>query len=341
MKKRNTELDVLRLMAALAVIMIHAGLRPQTDSEAVKRTYWGIHAAIVWCVPVFFMISGRFFLDPERNVDTRKLLTRYIPHLMLTFVVWSGVYTGYCIISGVYDQLNIFGILTEFIHGPSHLWFLYSLAGLYLLTPVLRKIAADEKTLSYFLILFFAVNVTFEYLIYIPKIGGIIEEFTERLGLRLVTGYVGYFMLGYYLYLKKDNIRGRAEIAVYVLGLLMLIATIAAECLGTPEMRETDFVKQYLKPNVILYSAVIYTVFIKRVASVNFSERVQRLFAGLTECGLGVYCIHAVLNKAVPAQLVPSLPFINSLLRVGCLYFSSLLLTWIIRKIPYIGKKIT
>lgn len=339
--KRQTELDILRLLATLAVIMVHAGLNPQTDSDAIRQVYYGLHAAIVWCVPAFFMISGRFFLDVERNVDIRKLVTRSIPHLIIPFLVWSGAYTIYSIISGNYDHLNIFGIITEFIYGPYHLWFLYALAGLYLLTPLLRKIAADEKTLIYFLLLFFAVNVTMEYLIYLPKVGSIVETFTKRLGLQTMSGYAGYFMLGYYLNLKKSTMQKRTEAVIYALGSIMLIATVVAECLGTPEMRETNFIKQYLKPNVILYSAALYTLFIKRVSRLRISEKACRMFSLLTECGFGVYCIHAILNEFIPTPILPSLPLMTSVFRVVCLYFLSLLLTWLIRKIPFIGKKIT
>ena len=73
--KRQTELDILRLLATLAVIMIHGGLNPLTDNLIIKYMYRGMHAAIVWCVPVFFMISGRFFLDPERAQKKYSLCT--------------------------------------------------------------------------------------------------------------------------------------------------------------------------------------------------------------------------------------------------------------------------
>lgn len=237
--------------------------------------------------------------------------------------------------------MSTFGVIAEFIHGPYHLWFLYSLAGLYLLTPILRKAAADEKTLAYFLIMFAAVNVVTQYLIYVPKIGGMISDFIERTGLRAVTGYMGYFMLGYFLYSKKDNMSKKTETAIYVIGILMLIATIAAECFISEELRKTDFVKQYMKPNVILYSAAIYAFFVMKMSKIHYSERTRKVFTVFTECGFGVYCIHAILNEFVPTPVIKSLPFITSLLRVACLYALSLALTWLIRKIPFVGKKIT
>jgi surface polysaccharide O-acyltransferase-like enzyme len=339
--KRQTELDVLRLIATLAVIMIHAGLKISTDSTGVQRMYWGIHAAIVWCVPAFFMVSGRFFLDPARDVSIKKIFSKYIPHLVIPFLVWTAVFTAYYIVSGTYDNLNVFGIATEFIHGPYHLWFLYALAGLYLLTPLLRKISADDKLMTYFLILFGIINIVLEYLVYLPKVGGIIETFIENLGLQVLSGYAGYFMLGYYLYSKRESISGKKEIAAYIIGALMFVGTIAAECLATQEMRETDFIKQYLKPNVIIYSAAIYLFFIKRVSLLRFSEKAKRILAKLTEYGFGVYCIHAIINEFIQTPSFESLPIITSLLRVVCLYLISLALTWLIRKIPFVGKKIT
>lgn len=339
--KRQTELDILRLLATLAVIMIHAGLGPSTDSEPVRRVFWGIHVAIVWCVPVFFMISGRFFLDPERNVTTEKILRKYIPHIAIALLFWSAIFTAFYVVSGTYNNLNIFGILEQFIQGPYHLWFLYALLGLYLLTPVLRKIAADEKLLVYLLVLFAVSNITFEYLIYLPKVGGIVENFANRLGIGTVTGYAGYFLLGYFIQRKKDDLSKKAEVAIYLLGVAMLAATIAAECLISPELREADFVKQYMKPNVVLFSGAIYTFFVKRVSKIHFSPRTRRMFGVLTEYGFGVYCIHALLNASLPTPQLAALPLTTSLLRVLCLYLASLFLTWLIRKIPYVGKKIT
>lgn len=69
--KRQTELDILRLLATLAVIMIHGGLNPLTDNLMIKYMYRGMHAAIVWCVPVFHDFR-KVFLDPERDVSAKK-----------------------------------------------------------------------------------------------------------------------------------------------------------------------------------------------------------------------------------------------------------------------------
>ena len=73
-KRRQTELDLLRLIAMLGVIVMHIGLGdkniPQTRMGITL--YYGIWASVTWCVPIFVMISGRFFLDPARDITTQK-----------------------------------------------------------------------------------------------------------------------------------------------------------------------------------------------------------------------------------------------------------------------------
>ena len=77
--KRQTELDILRLAAMLAVIAMHSGGGTGVQIFGRAISNHAFVALIVWCVPVFFMISGRFFLDPQRDVTLRRVLTKYVP----------------------------------------------------------------------------------------------------------------------------------------------------------------------------------------------------------------------------------------------------------------------
>lgn len=322
--QRQTELDILRLLATLAVIAIHSG---SLGSAA--------HVGVVWCVPAFFMISGRFFLDPRREISVGKLWRKQLSRIAVAFVVWSGVYTVYYVVTGAYQGLNVFGILTQYLVGPYHFWYLYALAGLYILTPLLRPIAADEKLCGYFLALFGLCNVAFEYLIYLPKVGGVLENPLTRFRLDMVTQYVGYYMLGWFLWNHRDHMSKRTELAIYILGVLMFTGTVVAEYLVSDELREADFVKQYMKTNVVIYSASMYLFFIKRVSQLHFSEKVQSIFAKTTEYGFGVYCVHALV-----LMLGSSVP-VGGTLRVAGAYLISLAITVVLRRIPVIGKKIT
>ncbi len=342
--KRQTEFDILRLLAILAVILMHAGGNEQLAASLNPRRHSMFVAAIVWCVPVFFMISGRFFLDPRRNVTIENVWKKYVRRIVIAFVVWTSVYTLYYINSGGYAGLNIWGILTQWIEGPYHFWYLYALIGLYVFTPLLRKITENEKLMMYFIILFAAGNMISEYLVYLPKLGGVISTAYKKLWLTNIAGYIGYYVLGYCVYHNKNTMSRRLELAIYIAGMISFAATIALEGCVSPELREVDFVKQYLKPNVILFSTALYLLFVKRVSQIRFSGQAVKLFGTLTELSFGVYILHALVNEFmsfIPIAKSIAHPYIVLFALMAAIYLISLTLTWLIRKIPYFGKRIT
>lgn len=342
--KRQTELDILRLLAILAVIAMHAGGNKYLTANFDPRRHSMFVAAIVWCVPVFFLISGRFFLDPQRNVTIGKIWRKNIRRIAAAFVVWSSVYTLYYVKSGAYDGLNIWGILTQWITGPYHFWYLYAIIGLYALTPLIRKITENEKLMLYFLAIFAVANIVGEYLVYLPKLGGIVKGVYDRLWLSTVAGYVGYYVLGYCVFHYRDRISSKPELAIYIAGGISFAATILLEGCVSPELRAADFVKQYLKPNVILFSTAIYMFFVKRASQIRFSEKAAKAWGKLTELSFGVYILHALVNEVlsfIPIAQPVAHPYILLVLLTAAIYLLSLALTWLIRKIPFVGKKIT
>ena len=66
----------------------------------------------------------------------------------MAFIVWNVVYYIYGLAAGTYGDLNWKGALSYGFMGPYHFWYLYMIVGLYLITPFLRKIAADTPSVQ-------------------------------------------------------------------------------------------------------------------------------------------------------------------------------------------------
>ena len=70
MVKRKTEYDILRILAILAVIMIHVignTFFSMTDVQSVWLNCLNLlNSGLRWCVPVLVMISGALFLAPGK-----------------------------------------------------------------------------------------------------------------------------------------------------------------------------------------------------------------------------------------------------------------------------------
>ena len=342
---QETELDLLRVLAALAVIVMHLAptQEPETASALGRAMFHVIPAAVTWCVPCFIMVSGRFLLDPARPLPTRKLFGQYLLRLVITFAFWSPLYRVYeTALLGMHYGWRAF--LSLSLTGFYHMWYLFLLAGLYLVTPVLRRIAEDEKTMKYFLLLFFAVNVLTEYVQYLPGIGWSVANALEYSHLHLVLGYTGYFMLG--LYLRYAEFSPRAERAIYLAGLLCLLFTATAGLwLPAPAGEEQSFFQLYRKTNVVIESAALYLFFVRRVSRLDFSARLAAVLAGCARLSMGVYMAHVMVYGVLYELLrrsgsgLLSLPGAQSwLLFVIPVYLLSLAAAWLLKKIPVLSR---
>jgi len=348
MKQRQTELDILRFLATLAVIMTHVcgGI---VDTIPVTTPTWmflnSCRAAVTWDVPVFIMISGRFFLDENRNITLRNIFGKYLKRLILAFAFWSAAYQAYYVIHSAAvgaTYLNLKGILSEWIAGAYHLWYLYMLAGLYILTPFLRKIAQDKKLTEYFLILFVISQFVTNYAVAIPKVGEIIRTVLDKTFFHFTLGYAGYFLMGYYLH--RYGIPDKWEKPLYALGIVLTVFSVVATTLHSQyEGAPNEWFSKYQMPNIIIESAALYTFFIKRVGKVQFSQRCCDFFARMSELGFGVYLIHALVIELITLTglTVRILPVLTVPLLTAVVLVLSLILTKLIRSIPRVGKLIT
>ena len=324
MKKRETELDILRLVAMLSVIWVHVGgMRTGSLPTSDPNCQWLIFlkSIVTWQVPVYVMISGRFFLDSERQMPFTKLL-KAIERLVIAFVVWDIIYQIYYISTDAYVGLNWKGILSQALIGPYHFWYLYMIVGLYLITPFLRKITEEKRTTEYFIVLFFIFMLLTKYCVKLPFVGSTLDSILNNMDMQFVLGYSGYYVLGYYL--RRYPLSDKMELMLYICGAALLLSGAA--------------------PNTIIVAVAIYTLFIKRIGKVSFSKKVIHLISVLSEYSFGVYLVHAlILNMFEVVGLEPTVlhPLLAMPLITLLAFMITVVIVMLVRKIPKLGKAIT
>lgn len=345
MKKRETELDILRLMAMMAVIWVHVGgMETDTLPPADPGCRWLIFlkSVMTWEIPVYVMISGRFFLDPDRQMPFSKIV-KAISRLVIAFAVWNIVYQAYYILAGFYTGLNWKGIISQALIGPYHFWYLYMITGLYLITPFLRRIAADRQLSVYFIGLFLLFSLLNRYITVLPFIGPTLSQMLGHMHLNFVLGYAGYYVLG--CYLRRYPLSDRQEMILYIAGgALILLGAGANTWQSVRDGAYNEWYTHYTAPNTAIAAAAVYTLFTKRISRVRFSEKTIGWIEKLSEYSFGVYLIHALVVALfeqaglTPVRLHPllSMPLITLLA-----FAVTASLVALLRKIPHVGRKIT
>lgn len=136
----DSDIDLMRLLAAYFVVVIHA-------TGAVTPGSALLTSLARFSVPLFVIISGYFML--RRPPEGRALANRIL-RLLALMLFWSAIYYLYFRLCGQpYAGLRAAAVylLTQ----PVHLWYLYAAAVLYLFTPVFFVFAenADRRLWQY------------------------------------------------------------------------------------------------------------------------------------------------------------------------------------------------
>ena len=348
LRQRQAELDMLKLCAFVCVVCLHVAATVWGNTPT-GSWQWQVSNFFrgTWGVPVFVMISGRFLLDPQREADSRKLL-RYLLRVTVAFAFWSLFYEMYQVFvaypSRGVTEVNWKWEAVESMTGEYHLWYLPMLAGLYLVTPFLRKITQDRPLMRWYLVLFAVFETVACYGVRLPKIGALIAPVFQNMHFQFAMGYTGYFVMGYYLFSAKWT--KKAELWLYLAGILCLIATPLADIaynLSADAERSTLF-SENLTPNVMISAAAIYVFFCRRVSGWLRDSKVSKWASELESLGFGAYLLHMVficlMTDCIGIEFLTDNPlFWIPVLTVG-ISAVSLAGAALLRKIPVIGKYI-
>lgn len=351
MKKNKKDyifyLDFLRVISILAVILLHVAaqnFREVPLGSLAWNTFNISDSLVRWCVPVLIMISGVFFLDNEKELSLKKLYSKNILRLFIILIFWSFIYglDEYLKGASIKDAIKVF------VQSKYHLWFLNMIIGLYLVTPLLRKITKEKKDIEYFLIISFIFSILMPSLFNFLRfnnnvfIGELITSFKDNYNnINLSFGYVFYFVLGYYLHKYKLN--SRIKYSSFFLGILGALVTILLTDLYSRKLgvAKATFYGNF-NVGVTLMSVAIF-LFVKNIFSKKTNKRYfVKMVKLLSSCSLGMYLIHVyVLDKLNVWGNINTLsfnPIFSIFVVFGLTSFISFIFILCLKQIPVIKK---
>lgn len=227
------------------------------------------------------MVSGALLLKVNvgRPYETRNFLRRRFTKILIPLVFWSFVGWGV-------EQYGIDN--TEL----SILWFMYCLAGMYLLTPILSRwlSVASIKEVEFYLVLWLATLCVPFVKLFTP-----VNE-SDTSWLYYFHGYVGYYVLGFYLqnYLEQRMSAGGIIMFSVVFVCVSVVLPIVLLVLNV----EVDFYSLfwYLSITVALQCVVWWSV-VKRLMK-NVAN-LPRFVVELSKLSFGIYLIHILVMRNV------------------------------------------
>jgi surface polysaccharide O-acyltransferase-like enzyme len=331
--------DFVRNIGILLVILGHVSGMVLQRGDRIPFLDWLVgdlfNVIARACVPLLFMVSGALLLPRQESVGDfyRKRFQRVI----FPFLFWSVLYLLWN--NAGYQNYTFFNALKTIVinilitPAEYHLWFMYELFGVYMLTPLIRK-AVDSK---YETVLWYFVAIWFIF----GPLKRVFQTFVPYdiiFDLGYLTGYIGYFVLGYLLIripIKKWML--------WVSGLVYFVSAIftggitAYYFIYRPGM--TEFYQYLLGVNIVFLSVSAYLL-LKAAGEKIFSvprPLLAKWAVSLTSASFGMYLIHVFVLNFLRVQSLGPLdgsPWLMIPLTTILVFIISWVLIAILQKIP-------
>lgn len=294
MDTKSKAISVLRLIATIAVVFSHVCSTITENPEVAILT--GSQFAFLdfllnfckWHVPTFFMLSGMLLLN-KREITVHDCIFKYTKRMLLALFVFG---IPFALMIQFFESRVISMemlwkavIMTLNNQSFSHLWYLFTMIGIYVILPVLKLITdkANKKTLKYFLVVLFVFNFCIPF---INKITGLSIAFTMPFG----TYAIFFILLGFYL--NQIDVKDIKNIKLVSSGGLIVVAFITLAF--TLIKGSADIVMSYQSPINVLATVSMYFLITGGVSGES-----NKMLWRLDRLCFGVYLIHPLFIQFV------------------------------------------
>lgn len=326
----------LRAFATIAVIVLHVATTISSQYPAIPKTYFFssimIDSCLRWCVPVFIMLSGSFALE-QYNGNFKVFFAKLFYRIILPFIFWSIVYLFYFSYNELIDvhknARQVFSFIgKQLLSGTaSHLWFVYIIASLYLSFPLLSKWTkvAVQKEYIYFLSLWLITLFVNNYL----------GKYDTSWDLSYFSGYIGYVILGNYLFKVEMKIKGLILFILFCVG--FLYTALRTYLISINDNTLNEVFMENLSLNLCLMCFSVYLYF--KNSQNDVYPIWQKLIDTICKHSYGIYLSHLlILNVFLSVGL--NFSFIHPLLSVPLIsitcFVISITLVRLMKKIPFL-----
>lgn len=287
---REYKYDYIRAVSMIAIITIHVSQvwannigmieNGNTVKEFVSCSF---NTLSRFGVPCFIMLSGAFLLDNNENANYSFFYRKEFVKIFIPTILFSILYLFYralTIILGGGETL--IGILEDACIGKPmyHMWYLYSLIGLYALTPVCIRFKNSISEAS-----FRKVAIVFFILIFISR-NTRTGDVTLYWDVSISYDFLGYYMIGYIIRKDiKENKKG-----VFFLFCAMIVGMIASYMRYNSLIQSIDN-KLLIPQPYSMYAVPMSILLFAGIASMNLKSR--NLICILSNKSFIIYLLHA------------------------------------------------
>ncbi|HEX8923506.1 MAG TPA: acyltransferase family protein [Patescibacteria group bacterium] len=335
------QVDMLRIFSALAIIFIHdSGFILNLYNQIPYRSWlvsMFLSCFFRWGTPVFIMISGYLLLGSNTLKNPKAFYKRRADKILIPLIFWN-IFYFFLSIPFNSPDFTLANFWANFINGGTfyHLYFMFLISGLYLISPFLRWYI-DHPNHIHLLVPFLIIASGFYFL------GSIFLNWPALTGSPTIfILYIGYYLAGYWL----STLTWRpSRLLLFLSFLVILVATAANSYFVSLYGTGTKgiFLTHRLSLAISLPSLVIFSSLIKLNPLSILPLSILEFFRSLADLSLGVYLTHPAVIQIFVAldpytHFMESHPLSWMLLTTALTSLISLYLVRLLKRLPLLHR---
>jgi len=280
-------------------------------------------------IGLFIMVSGALILPV--NLPTKQFLKKRFCKIAWPTLLWTLFYMLIYWYEIGLENIELWRALLSIPFIPQFngvLWFMYMLAGLYLLAPILSSWIkqSGRREIEFYLCLW---GITLCY----PLIRNFIGVNEGHTGILFYFGgYAGYFLLGYYLKNYMENMK------VWMIFIFLIIPLTIAAALKIQQIQVEFYDTLWYLSILVAMMAVAWFMLIKGITQQYEAESLfHKGVVLVSNCCFGIYLVHIFIMHSIIWHWEPlhSMGVLQILIVTLLTFIGSFAVTWFISYLPW------
>lgn len=289
-KEKIIEMDILRAICTIAVVIIHTSGYTLINSSKGSVTYnisLSLNQIARFSVPLFLFLSGLGLgISYKRHESYFKFLKKRTFKIILPYILWGSLYL--ILIQKNYNYRN-WGEL--FLKGDKifyHLYYIPLIMTFYIIFPILYPLFKRIEGV----ILFFLISLGVTYFGHYYSIPDLTLDIFSK---RNAIFWSVYFVSGVYISKEVNKLIRRAKthkMKVLVILIMCVIYLIGESFISLQKERSLDYATTFIRPSIMLYSYIVMLY----VFSKNYKNSILvKILGEISKSSFSIYLIHPMV----------------------------------------------
>ena len=326
-KVRNINLDLLKVLACVGVVLLHTTMGGFKDTGSWNLLTY-LYYLGTYSIPLFFMVNGYLLLG-KREITSHYILQK-VKWILITVSSWNIIVW---LFKRDFTVNPIKKIVVSLIQKGYffQLWFFGALILIYLCLPILSKFLNSKRRYLYILALLIVIgfivelaNIFFQR----PLQTHVMQTF------RLWTWFFYYILGGYIAQFNVDNLKYRFKNWMKIVSMLLVLISPIILFFLAKNTYHNLFAEYFYDILFVKFTSI--GIFLM-VLTLSLNENGSKWIVSLSNQTMGVFVIHTYVMKIWEKLIAFS--FTGAYLWFAIFTLSiSFIVIGILMRIPYLNR---